>query len=63
MLKKYSTKDVLLHPSIISKMKIGDGWVLSEIPKQSKALKEKLGTRYQFPKTTGVRINILSLIV
>ena len=49
MLKKYSPKDVLLHLSLISKMKIGDRWVLSEIPKQSRTLMEKLGIEVPIP--------------
>ena len=49
MLKKYSPKDVLLHLSLISKMKIGDRWVLSEIPKQSRTLMEKLGIEVSIP--------------
>ena len=42
LLKKYSPGDVVLHLSLISKMKIGDRWVLSEMPKQSRILMERL---------------------
>ena len=49
MLRKYSPKDVLLHLSLISKMKIGGRWVLSEIPKQSRTLMEKLGIEIPIP--------------
>lgn len=42
VLDKYSPRDVILHLSRIFKLKIGDNWVLSEIPKSTKALMEKL---------------------
>jgi transposase len=42
VLDKYSPRDVILHLSRIFKLKIGDKWVLSEIPKSTKALMEKL---------------------
>ena len=40
MLRKYSPVDVLLHLSLISKMKTGERWVLSEIQKQYRVLIE-----------------------
>ena len=49
MLRKYSPEDVLLHLSLISKMKRGDRWVLSEIPKQHRALMEEFGMDIPIP--------------
>lgn len=43
LLNKYSPKDIILHLSRIFKIKIGDHWRLSEIPKKSRVLSEKLG--------------------
>jgi transposase len=43
LLKRFSPKDVILHLSRIYKVRIGEKWVLSEIPKKSKTLMEKLG--------------------
>ena len=42
VLDKYSPRDVIMHLSRVFKLKIGDKWVLSEIPKSTKALIEKL---------------------
>lgn len=42
LLRKYSTKDVLLHLSRVFKLKMEKNWVLSEIPKTSRMLIEKL---------------------
>jgi len=42
VLSKYSVEDVVLHFSRVFKLKIGDKWVLSEIPKSSRILAEKL---------------------
>lgn len=41
-LDNYSIKDVLLHLERIQKLKIGDKWVTSEIPKKTRNLLEKL---------------------
>ena len=38
LLKKYSPKDVLLHLLIVHKIKIGDNWVTSEIPRKTKQI-------------------------
>ncbi len=43
ILSKYSPKDVILHLARINKIKIGGNWQLSEIPKKSRILVEKLG--------------------
>ena len=43
LLKNHSPKDVLLHLSRIYKLRIDDQWVISEIPKKSRTLLEKLG--------------------
>lgn len=43
LLKKYSPKDVILHLSRVFKVKLGDEWVCSEIPKKSRIVIEKLG--------------------
>lgn len=43
LLKKYSVKDVLVHLSRIFKLKIDGEWMLSEVPKKTKKLVEKLG--------------------
>ena len=42
MLNKYSPRDVLLHLSRVFKVKVGDEWLLSEIPKKSRTVAEKL---------------------
>jgi len=42
LLSKYSVEDVVLHFSRVFKLRIGDKWVLSEIPKSSRVLAEKL---------------------
>lgn len=42
LLEKFSPKDVILHLSRIYKLKIADKWMLSEIPKASRTLIEKL---------------------
>lgn len=42
LLKKYSPKDVLLHLSRVYKLKVGEKWVVSEIPKTSRELAEQL---------------------
>ncbi len=36
-LKKYSIKDVLLYLERVHKLKIGDKWITSEIPKKKLA--------------------------
>lgn len=43
LLNNCSPKDVILHLSRVYKVKIGGDWVLSEIPKKSRLLIEKLG--------------------
>jgi hypothetical protein len=43
LLNNCSPKDVILHLSRVYKVKIGDDWVLSEIPKKPRLLIEKLG--------------------
>lgn len=43
LLNNCSPKDVILHLSRVYKVKIGDDWVLSEVPKKSRLLIEKLG--------------------
>ncbi len=42
LLKKYSIKDILLHLSRVYKLKIQEEWILSEIPKTSQKIIEKL---------------------
>ena len=42
VLDKYSPRDVILHLSRVFKLRIGEKWVLSEVPKSSKILMEKL---------------------
>lgn len=42
LLQKYSVKDVLIHLSRVYKTKIGENWMLAEIPKQSKLIMDKL---------------------
>jgi transposase len=42
LLKRYSPMDVLVHLSRVYKLKIQDRWLLSEIPKKSRELIEKL---------------------
>lgn len=43
ILTKCSPKDVILHLSRVFNVKIGDNWVISEIPKKTRLLIEKLG--------------------
>ena len=43
LLNNCSPKDVILHLSRVYKVKIGDDWVRSEVPKKSRLLIEKLG--------------------
>jgi transposase len=43
LLNNCSPKDVILHLSRVYKIKIGGDWVLSEVPKKSRLLIEKLG--------------------
>lgn len=42
LLKKHSIKDILLHLSRVHKLKIQQEWMLSEIPKTSRTIIEKL---------------------
>jgi transposase len=42
LLNNCSPKDVILHLSRVYKVKIGDEWMLSEVPKKSRLLIEKL---------------------
>ncbi len=42
LLKKYSIKDILLHLSRVHKLRIQKDWILSEIPKTSRKIIEKL---------------------
>jgi len=43
LLKSFSPKDVILHLSRIYEVRIGEKWMLSEIPKKSRVLMKKLG--------------------
>lgn len=43
MLDKYSPKDIVLHLSRVFKIKVGESWLLSEVPKKSRIVIEKLG--------------------
>ncbi|VVB52585.1 Uncharacterised protein [uncultured archaeon] len=43
ILSRCSPKDVILHLSRVFNVKIGDNWVISEIPKKTRLLIEKLG--------------------
>jgi hypothetical protein len=42
LLGRYSPKDVLAHLARVHKLKIGDQWVTSEIPKKTRLIAEKL---------------------
>jgi len=42
LLKKYSPKDILLHLSRVKKLNIQDEWIVSEIPKKTRLIYEKL---------------------
>jgi hypothetical protein len=42
LLGRYSPKDVLTHLARVHKLKIGDEWVTSEIPKKTRLIVEKL---------------------
>lgn len=44
LLKKYSPKDVLLHFSQVKKLKMGDEWITSEVPKKTRMITEKINT-------------------
>jgi hypothetical protein len=43
LLRKYSPQDVIIHLSRIEKLRIDGQWALSEIPKTSRDVVEKLG--------------------
>jgi hypothetical protein len=43
LLERNSPRDVILHLSRVYKLRIGDGWNLSEVPKASRLLAERLG--------------------
>jgi len=43
LLRKYSPHDVIVHLSRIQKLLIGGRWILSEVPKTSREISEKLG--------------------
>ncbi len=43
MLKNNSPKDILMHFSRVHKLKIGDKWITSEIPKKIKKVIESVG--------------------
>jgi transposase len=45
LLNNYSPHDVLIHFSRIHKLKIGDKWLTSEIPKKTRKIIEKLSLR------------------
>ena len=42
MLSRYSPADIVMHLSRIYKLKIGDRWMLSEVPKTSNDVAEEL---------------------
>ena len=42
LLKKFSVKDVIMHLSRVYKIRVGDKWILAELPKHSRTLIEKL---------------------
>jgi hypothetical protein len=42
LLKKYSVKDLIIHLRRIYKLKIDNKWVISEIPKTSRKILEKI---------------------
>lgn len=42
ILSRCSSKDVILHLSRVFNVKIGDDWAISEIPKKTRLLIEKL---------------------
>lgn len=43
MLKRFSVKDIMVHLSRISKLKVNGEWMLSEVPKKTEKLMNKLG--------------------
>lgn len=43
MLSRYSPKDIVLHLSRVFKIRLGKDWLLSEVPKKSRIVIEKLG--------------------
>lgn len=43
LLKRMSVKDVLLHLSRVYRLKIGDEWYTSEVPRKTREIVEKLG--------------------
>jgi transposase len=42
VLDRYSPRDVIMHLSRVFKLRIGNEWVLSEVPKSTRALMDKL---------------------
>jgi len=47
ILKRYTPKDLILHLSRVKKLKVGGGWVLSEIPKKTRKIMEKIGIEFK----------------
>jgi transposase len=47
LLKKFTPRDVILHFSRVQKLKIVDKWILSEVPKTTRILAEKL--KFEIP--------------
>ncbi len=48
-LDDYSPRDVVLHLSRVYKLRVGERWLLSEIPKQTRTLMERLGIALSIP--------------
>jgi transposase len=56
LLKRYSPKDVILHLSRVFRLRMGDGWVLSEVPKKPRVILERLGMENILRKNGGVKV-------
>ncbi len=45
--KEIPPKDLILHLSSVNKLKVGGGWVLSEIPKKTREIIDKIGIEFK----------------
>ncbi len=49
LLERNSPRDLILHLSRVYKLRVADEWILSEIPKASRTLAERLGIELHIP--------------
>ncbi len=56
LLRRYSPGDVMLGLSRVFKLRIGNGWVLSEVPKKPRVMLERMGLDGILRKTDRVKV-------